>query len=248
MKFSEIYYRVLNWPDQTALAVAVGLAVLLVIVGLLISFGRYRSLSRSLSVLGLVLIMLVLFAVRQQTVTTKVSAVVTATRPRYSERAGFTPSAGLLGVPLGDRGGDVFGIPGDPAPAPGPGSPPSQSGSQAFRPEGIRGRAPRVQPSHPGRTPSGRGLLPAGLRLSSDGPARVLLWPISTVPSSAIRRLASAYLERGKISHRNMATSTRALADFQQLMTIRANDPEFYLEPGNLPDEEGSVERRGRRF
>ncbi len=78
---------------------ALGVAALLVIVGLLISFGRHRWLARSVSALGLVLIMLVLFAVRQQTVTTKVSAVVTATRPRYSERARLYAGAGLLGVP-----------------------------------------------------------------------------------------------------------------------------------------------------
>ncbi len=64
------------------------------------------------------------------------------------------------------------------------------------------------------------------------GQPELWLWPISTVPSSAIRGWRPAYLERGKTRTETWRLRTRALADFQQLMIIRANDPEFYLNRG----------------
>ncbi len=230
MKFSAIYYRVLNWPDQTALAVAVGLGALLVIVGLLISFGRYRSLSRSLSVLGLVLIMLVLFAVRQQTVTTKVSAVVTATRPRYSERARLYAGAGLLGVPLvtGVVMSSVFLA--------------TRRRLRAQVPRHLKaGRKHFVQQEYEAALHEYNQAIQVAPHLGEAYCRRGCVFRAMGQLEFALAdfdraldrdpRLASAYLERGK-TRTDHGDFDGALADYQQLMTMRANDPEFYLNRG----------------
>ena len=110
------------------------------------------------------------------------------------------------------------------------GSAPSQGGTQASSP-GRNTRPPCasiIRPSRPRRT--GRGLLPARLRLSGDGQNEQAL----TDFDRAIERdprFAAAYLERGRIRTES-GDFDAALADFGQLMMIRANDPETYLHRG----------------
>jgi tetratricopeptide (TPR) repeat protein len=230
MKFSELYNRVLDSPTPTRLAVALGLAALMVIAGLLISFGRHRWLARGLSALGLVLIMLVLFAVRQQTATEKVSDVVTATRPRYSERVRLYAGAGLLGVPAvtGVVMSTVFLA--------------TRRRLRAQVPRHLKaGRkhlihkeyeaalleynraihtAPNLAEAYYRRGCVHRGMGNLALALADfDG-------AIERDP-----RLAAALLDRGKIRTEN-GDLDQALGDFQQLMIIRHNDPEFYLSRG----------------
>jgi tetratricopeptide (TPR) repeat protein len=230
MKLSESYYRVLNSPDQTALAVALGLGALLVIVGLLISFGRHRWLSRSLSVLGLVLVILVLFAVRQQTVTTKVSAVVTATRSRYSERARLYAGAGLLGVPLvtGVVMSSVFLA--------------TRRRLRAQVPRHLKaGRKHFVQQEYEAALHEYNQAIQVAPHLGEAYCRRGCVFRAMGQLEFALAdfdraierdpRLASAYLERGK-TRTDHGDFDGALADFQQLMTLRANDPEFYLNRG----------------
>ena len=60
-------------------------------------------------------------------------------------------------------------------------------------------------------------------------------------------RLAAAYLQRGKIRTES-GDFDAALADFGQLMTLRANDPETYLNRGICLVKKGLVARRRRRF
>ena len=56
-------------------------------------------------------------------------------------------------------------------------------------------------------------------------------WPISTGPSSAIPGQIVAYIRRAKIRTEN-DDFDGALADFETLLTIRATDPDLYLNRG----------------
>ena len=100
MKFSEIYYRVLNWPDPTALAVAVATSASLVIVGVLLSFGRYRSLCSQLGLAGSRAHHVVLFIFRSRRSRLKSVRSLPRPAPILRASAGFTPARACSGVPL----------------------------------------------------------------------------------------------------------------------------------------------------
>ncbi len=233
MKISELYTRVLNSLSPRELAVALGLAVLLVIAGLLISLGRHRWLARSLGALGVVLIMLVLFAVRQQSVTDVThedSAVVTTTRPRNSERVRLYANVGLLGVPAVSAivMVSVFMA--------------TRRKLRAQVPRHLKaGRKHLIQKEyeaalleynqainvapHPGEAYYRRGCVHRAMGN--------LALALADFDSAIARdpRLTAALLDRGKI-HTENGDLDAALGDFQKLMIIRGNDPDFYLSRG----------------
>jgi tetratricopeptide (TPR) repeat protein len=230
MKFYEEYNRVLNLPTPTALAAALGVAALLVFAGLVISFGRFRWTSRVMSALGLVLMMLVLLAFRHQTVTHKVSDIVTATRPRYSERARLYAGAALLGIPivtaigalsiyLANRRRLRAQVPRH-----------MKAGRKHFIQQEFEAAlheynvavnfAPHLGEAYFRRGCTHRVLGQNELAMDDFNQA------IERDP-----RLATAFLERGKL-RTEIGDLDGALADFQHLMIIRGNDPEFYLNRG----------------
>lgn len=230
MKFAELYNRVLNWPSTTQLAVALGVAAALVIVGLLISLGRRRWLALSLCTLGLALTMVVLLAVRQQTVTVKISSVVTATRPRYSERVRTYASAGLLGVPAVTVVVmlSIFMA--------------TRRKLRAQVPRHLKsGRKHLIQKDYEAALLEYNRVIQFAPHLGEAYYRRGCVHramgnlPLALADfDSAIERdprLAAALLDRGKIRTEN-GDLDAALADFQKLMLLRANDPEFYLNRG----------------
>jgi tetratricopeptide (TPR) repeat protein len=230
MKFSEFYNRILNSPTPTGLAVAMGLAVVLVIAGLVISFGRHRWLARSAAALGLVLIMLVLFAVRQQTVTEKVSEVVTATRPRYIERARLYANTGLLGVPV-VTGVVIFTV-----------FMATRRKLRAQLPRHLKaGRKHLIQKEYEAALLEYNQAIDVAPQMGEAyyrrGCVHRAMGNLALALADFDRalerdpRLPSALLERGKI-HTENGDLDAALGDFQKLMIMRGNDPDFYLSRG----------------
>jgi tetratricopeptide (TPR) repeat protein len=230
MRFSELWSRAVNLPNQTQFAIALGLGALLVFVGLVISFGRYRWLARGLSVLGLVLVMLVLAAVREQTVTRKIDDVVTQTTYRYSTRVRLYAGAGLLGIPV-VTAVVMFSV-----------YVATRRRLRAQVPRHLKaGRKHFVQKEYEAAlveynkaiqvaSHSGEAYCRRGAVYRAMGQGELALADFDRAIDRD-PRLAAAYLERGKLRTEN-GDLDGALADFQQLMIIRANDPEFYLNRG----------------
>ena len=91
---------------------------LLVIAVVILSMGKLRRSARALGIVGVVLIMALLWMVREQTVTVKKSAHITVTTYRYSERTRLALLVGAGGIAGPGLGRDVVGVRFDPAPAP----------------------------------------------------------------------------------------------------------------------------------
>jgi tetratricopeptide (TPR) repeat protein len=230
MKYAEVYNRAINYPSLLTLAVSLGVAALLVIAGLLISFGRHRWLARGVCTLGLVLIMLVLLAIRQQTVTAKRSEIITETRLRYSERARLYASAGLIGVPA------VTGIV-------------ILSVFMATRRK-LRAQVPRhlkagrkhlIQNDYEAALVEYNQAVHFAPHLAEAYYRRGCVHRAMGNLSLALAdfdnaierdpRLAAALLDRGK-ARTETGDLDAALGDFQKLLIMRGNDPEFYLNRG----------------
>ena len=112
-----------------------------------------------------------------------------------------------------------------PGTAPSTGPAPAKAGRKHF----VRKRL-SMPPSanitgDPGSPATGRGLLPARLRLPRDGQDGRWPWPISIGPSSAtpIRRRPTSSAASSEPKNGDFDA---ALADFGQLMLFRANDPD----------------------
>ena len=100
MRGAELYSRVINWPGLPDLTIAFGVSVALIMVAaLLLSIGRLRHLARIMGVLGVVVIMVSLFVIHEQTVKQKAGEFVTVTRYRYPEATRFQIRVALLGLP-----------------------------------------------------------------------------------------------------------------------------------------------------
>jgi tetratricopeptide (TPR) repeat protein len=230
MKFAELYHRLLNMPSPAGLAIGLGVGALLVIVGLLISFGKRQWLSRSLSALGLILIMLVFFTVRQQQITERTSPIVTQTRYRYLERTRLYAGAGLLGVPV-VTSVVLFAV--------------LMAHHRKLRAQVPRhlkaGRKHFIQQEYDAALREYNHAIhvapQAGEAYCRRGAVFRVMGQFELALADFGRaierdpRLAAAYLERGK-TLTETGDLDGALADFQQLMLLRGNEPELYLNRG----------------
>jgi tetratricopeptide (TPR) repeat protein len=100
MKVQETLTRLMNWPTSRLLGTVLFIAAIVVVLGPLLFWGTRRWIGRGMAIAGLIAIMVSLVLVREQTVTERQTEIVSATRPRYSERARFLALAGLLTIPL----------------------------------------------------------------------------------------------------------------------------------------------------
>ena len=100
MNLAQLYDRVINWPGRTAEIVSLAVAVVLLIVaGVILSTDRLRKFARSLGIIGVVVIVALLWIVREQSVSVKSGPYMTVTTYRYSERARTALLVGLVFLP-----------------------------------------------------------------------------------------------------------------------------------------------------
>ena len=69
MNVHDFFARLINMPSPTMLSAALGLGSLIAVLGLLLLIGTVRWVGRIVRAVGLILIMLVLVVVREQTIT-----------------------------------------------------------------------------------------------------------------------------------------------------------------------------------
>ena len=79
-----------------AFSVAVGL---LIVAGVILSTDRLRKFARSLGIIGVVVLMALIWVVREQSVSVKTGPHITVTTYRYSERAADSALVGLVFLP-----------------------------------------------------------------------------------------------------------------------------------------------------
>ena len=100
MNIQQVLEQAINWPEPNVLAAAAGAAaVLLFAAGLIALSGRFRWVTRLLLLLGCLVIMAVLTALRLQTISERQSENIIATRPRYPEATRIRAGWGLVAVP-----------------------------------------------------------------------------------------------------------------------------------------------------
>jgi tetratricopeptide (TPR) repeat protein len=230
MKFYENLDRLINLPSPRVLAATLAAAALVVIAGLLLLLGRRHWVGRVLTSLGLIVIMVTLFAVREQTITERQTAIVSSTRPRFSERTLRYANAGLLAVPTLSAVvvASVY-----------------LSFRRKRRAEVPRflkaGRKHLVQKDFEAALLAYNQAIHIAPHLSEGYCRRASVYRAMGHPALALAdldralvhdpRLAAAYLERGKI-RTEVGDLDAALEDFGQLMKIRGNDPDTLLNRG----------------
>ncbi len=100
MTLADYYDRVINWPDQGWLAIGLSAGVvILCIAAILLYFGKFRRFARAIGIVGCFAIMVVLWDVREQTVTEKQGRRVTVTTMRFSPQIRRATTAALVALP-----------------------------------------------------------------------------------------------------------------------------------------------------
>jgi tetratricopeptide (TPR) repeat protein len=231
MTLAEYYDRVINWPDQTGLAIGLGAGLaILCIAALLLAIGKVRRFARGLGIVGLLVLMAFVWVVHSQTITEKQGPRLTVTTMRYSPRIRQATTAALVGLPA--IAAVVM--------------------SLVFFSTRRRLRAQVPRQLKAGRRHLVNKEYTAALREynkaieASPENAEAyfrrgsVLQAMGDVPHAiedfdrAIdhdSRLAPAYLARAKI-HTETGNLDLALADFEKLMAFRANDAESFLHRG----------------
>jgi tetratricopeptide (TPR) repeat protein len=231
MKGAELYERLINWPDRQMLTVLLGAALsLIVLASILLALGRFRLLARIIGVVAVVMIMLDLFIVLEQTVTEKVGPYISVTRYRAPDTTRFQIQIVLLSLP-------------------------AVAATVMATVLGITRRRLRLTVPH--HLKEGRKLLVLG---QHDAALAEINKAIDISPylgeayflrgcaleavakpdlalddfDRALRcdpQLAHAYLHRGRL-RTEKGEFDAALADFDQVMNMRPNDAECYLNRG----------------
>jgi len=237
---AHFFQGVLNGPSPSGLAMALAVAVaLLVVAGGTLLLGKPKWLSASLGAVGCLTILTVLFLVDVQTVQSKQGSSVTVTRPRYSEGTRSLARGGLIGLPV------VVVL--------------VVLGVWAEARRQLRSRVPRqlkagrqflfkkeygaalaeyssaiqIAP-YRGEAYYGRGCVYRAMGETALALAD-LDHAIGCDP-----RLIPAYIERAEI-RTETGDLDGALADLGQLMIIRGNDPELFLNRGICLLKKGQV-------
>lgn len=101
MRGIELYDRLLDVPDPTAVAQLFYAGVFLVIAAVvLLSLDRIRYFARGLGIVGVLCFMLALFLIHEQKVQERKDAHVTVTHWRYPRAVRFQVRVALLGLPV----------------------------------------------------------------------------------------------------------------------------------------------------
>jgi tetratricopeptide (TPR) repeat protein len=231
MNLAAKYYELVNWPGKSTLIMifAVGL-VLLVTAGTALALGKVRWFARGLGIVGLVLIVLVLFIVPQQTISLGWLYGIELTRPRYSRVIRVWSLAGLVGVPA-MAGAVMLSV-----------LMSTQRRLRAVAPRYVKaGRKEFIGQNYAaslraynkaielapivGDTYCQRGLVHRAMGNTEQALADFER-AISLDP-----RLSAAYLSRARI-RTDQGALDQALDDLNHVMALRGNDPEVYLHRG----------------
>jgi hypothetical protein len=225
-----IFENVINTPGRTALLVTLAIGVILVVIGLVLSFRKWMWLGRGLGFLGLCVLLAALLTIHEQTTTEKKSESVTVKRFRHSERTRSLVLVGMIGLSGSALAVMWFGF---------------NSVRRRLRREVPRrlkaGRRHFAQKEFEPALREYNQVLQATPHLAAAYSGRGSVYLAMGKTAEALTdfdlaiqydpRLAAAYLERGKLRTAN-GDLDGALADFSKLMMIRANDPDTYLQRG----------------
>jgi tetratricopeptide (TPR) repeat protein len=239
MNVVQILDRFINWPSQTALAVAFASASVLAITGLLLAVKKWKWFGRFLGLLGFLIIMGSLIVVHEQTRTEK-NQNVRVTRYRYSERTRLWAIVALGALPVATAA--VMWV----------GFVKTRRRLRGEVPHHLKlGRKHLAQRDYEAALRDYNRAIHAAPHLAEAYCKRGSIYQALGKPEQALSdfdqaierdpRLAAAYLERGKMRTAR-GDHDAALADFGQLMLIRANDPDSYLHRGICLARKGLVD------
>jgi len=230
MRLAELYDRAINWPSRTGLAVALAVAVVLMITGIVLPFKKRIWLGRGLGVLGFCIFMAALFTLREQEITEKPSENIIVKRYRCSERTRSLLLVTMTGLPCA-----ALAV--------------MWSGYVKVRHK-LRSEVPRhlkagrrylVQKQYDAALRECNLAIQAAPQLAEAYCRRGVVYQAMGKMEQALADFeiaighdhlhAAARLERGKMNTES-GDLDAALADFGQIMLIRADDPEIYLRRG----------------
>lgn len=101
MPGADLYARVINWPGPIVLsAMFIIGAVLIIAATFLVTWDRWRNFGRALGIAGVLLVMLTLFDIHQQTVTETPSSELTVIRYKFRESTRFQIRVALISLPI----------------------------------------------------------------------------------------------------------------------------------------------------
>jgi tetratricopeptide (TPR) repeat protein len=231
MNLADYYHSVINWPDRTAqlVALAVALGFLVVAVAIL-STDRHRKLGRFLGLVGIVLIMALLWTVREQTVTARITRHITLTTYRTTERSRQALLVALVLLPAVS-----FVVMSSVLVT-------TRQRLRQLVPSRLReGRRHHAEKRYPAALRDYNEAINSSPHLAEGYFRRGCLYQTMGEKSLALAdferaidrdaRFAPAYLQRGRICLES-GDYDSALADFGMLMTLRGSDPESYLNRG----------------
>ena len=231
MNLADYYYRIINWPGRTAEIVTLSTAVaLLVMAAVILSMGRLRKFARGLGIVGVVVIVALLWIVREQTIVVRRNIHITVTTYRYSERTRLALLVGLVALPAVASVvmSSVFVT--------------TRRRLQALVPTRLKqGRRHQAEKKFRAALREYNEAIQSSPQLAEPYFRRGSLYLTMGEKALALadfgraidrdRRCAPAYLQRGKMCLES-GDYDSALADYGMLMTIRANDPETHLGRG----------------
>lgn len=228
MHFVDAYYRLVNWPSQQVLLLTfAGGVALLLIAAIILGFGKARRFARGVGIVGLLVIMLALAIVPQQTIPMGSIGHRVLTRPRYSYQSRLYATAALIAVPSAGAAVMLAVLL------------KTRRRLRALAPRYLKaGRREFIRKEYAAALREfnraiklspliGEAYCQRGLALLAMGDNTHALADFD----QAIEldpRLSTAYIERGRIRTEN-GEFERALDDFRQALGIRSNDPECYL-------------------
>ena len=231
MTIARYYNLVINWPSRTALLAALGTAVFLLVVAVvLLGAGKLRKLARGLGLVAVVTVMALMWTFREQTDTVRTSAHIAITTYRHSERMRVAMLVGLVTLPA--MAAVVM-------------SSVLVSTRRRLRelvPSRLRaGRRHQAQKKYAAALRKYNQAIKTSPHLPEGYFRRGALYQTMGEKALALAdferaierdpRFTAAYASRGKICLES-GDYDSALADFGMLMTLRANDPDTHLNRG----------------